>query len=331
MDLDYIKRKAAAVPLALQNAAAKEALQECLLAALARKGALAQVLFHGGTALRILHGLPRYSEDLDFVCESRCTEQDMAEWSSVLSRAISTVGAIPHIGRPRIDKVAGPGAKQIYGIHLAATSPSFAKFAKDGLQISVEVDLTPPSHSTEEVKTVLVADEPVTIPTLTLPSLMAGKLHILLTRMDREKGRDWYDYLWYRKRSVTPNVPHLQSAIDQTAPGLDAAYWMSHLRERAKAVNWPNVRSDVSPFLEDKNDAQELTESSICGKTPFPDFTAMHKQVLQSPDGHLEFGGRNVRASIDQACLEGDEAAMDLRKAIFDREVRKRINGPEIG
>ena len=44
----------------------REAMQEIILYAIDKAGFSDNVIFHGGTCLRILHGLDRFSEDLDF-------------------------------------------------------------------------------------------------------------------------------------------------------------------------------------------------------------------------------------------------------------------------
>jgi predicted nucleotidyltransferase component of viral defense system len=46
--------------------ALREVMQEIALAGLYRGGFFEKTAFYGGTCLRILYGLPRYSEDLDF-------------------------------------------------------------------------------------------------------------------------------------------------------------------------------------------------------------------------------------------------------------------------
>ena len=46
--------------------ALKEILQELILMGLHRNGFFEKAAFYGGTALRIMHGLDRFSEDLDF-------------------------------------------------------------------------------------------------------------------------------------------------------------------------------------------------------------------------------------------------------------------------
>ena len=50
-----------------EEQALKEILQEVALYALWRAGFFEVAAFQGGTSLRILHKLPRFSEDLDFI------------------------------------------------------------------------------------------------------------------------------------------------------------------------------------------------------------------------------------------------------------------------
>ncbi len=50
-----------------------------------------------------------------------------------------------------------------------------------------------------------------------LPSNFALKIHALLCR-PYIKGRDWYDFNWYIKQNVSPNLPHLQAALNQVRP-----------------------------------------------------------------------------------------------------------------
>ena len=47
----------------------REYLQARILQSLQRAGAMQTLAFHGGTSLRFLYDIPRYSEDLDFALE----------------------------------------------------------------------------------------------------------------------------------------------------------------------------------------------------------------------------------------------------------------------
>ena len=64
-------------PLAGRNVV-REYLQARILEALQRAGAMSPLAFQGGTALRFLYGLPRYSEDLDFALEGPPELYDLA-------------------------------------------------------------------------------------------------------------------------------------------------------------------------------------------------------------------------------------------------------------
>jgi predicted nucleotidyltransferase component of viral defense system len=58
------------------QSALREIMQEVALAGLYRGGFFEKAAFYGGTALRIFHGLDRFSEDLDFSLP-RITSVDM--------------------------------------------------------------------------------------------------------------------------------------------------------------------------------------------------------------------------------------------------------------
>ena len=61
--------------------ALKEISQESTLSALSRAGLFGHASFIGGTRLRILHTLPRFSEDLDFSLKSL---EPTFEWAPYL-------------------------------------------------------------------------------------------------------------------------------------------------------------------------------------------------------------------------------------------------------
>lgn len=54
----------------------REYLQARILGCLQRSGAMIPLAFHGGTALRFLYSIPRYSEDLDFALERMRNQYD---------------------------------------------------------------------------------------------------------------------------------------------------------------------------------------------------------------------------------------------------------------
>ena len=69
----------------------KEVLHYHILSAMRETGYLDRVVFQGGTSLRLCHGSPRYSEDLDFVGGKGFAGSDMRGLGDVLVRALSSV------------------------------------------------------------------------------------------------------------------------------------------------------------------------------------------------------------------------------------------------
>ena len=87
-----------------------------------------------------------------------------------------------------------------------------------------------------------------------LPSNYALKLHALLCRPSL-KGRDWFDFTWYCKQKIKPNLPHLANALQQFGPwageslAIDASWLASALTKKIKSIDWPKAVQDVAPFL----------------------------------------------------------------------------------
>lgn len=98
-----------------------------------------------------------------------------------------------------------------------------------------------------------------------LPSLMAGKIHALLTR-PYAKGRDWYDLLWYlgRRPPVEPNLALLQDALVQTGHhDVLNTDWRQYLCNKLRQIDQKQIAEDVAPFLERPPDAALLTTENL--------------------------------------------------------------------
>lgn len=80
-----------AAPLQDRNLA-REYLQARILGVLQREGAMASLAFQGGTCLRFLFALPRYSEDLDFTLEGDTGRYDLGAWLKSIRTELSREG-----------------------------------------------------------------------------------------------------------------------------------------------------------------------------------------------------------------------------------------------
>ena len=88
-----------------------------------------------------------------------------------------------------------------------------------------------------------------------LGSNFALKIHALLCR-GFVKGRDWYDFNWYIRQNVSPNLPHLKNALVQFGPWegqvkmvVDMAWLKTVIREKIDGIDWAEAAADVERFL----------------------------------------------------------------------------------
>ena len=235
--------------------AIKEILQEIALYALWRSKFFEKALFQGGTSLRILHGLPRFSEDLDFMLVEPDPAFDWSPYLKGLLKCFAEYGlvseAVPKGNmEQRIRKAIIKDTSVANQLDLAFAG----RHPKEKFRIKLEVDVKPPAHS-GEARTYLDFPLDHEVRHQDLPSNFALKIHALLCR-GFVKGRDWYDFAWYGAKGVSPNLPHLQAALIQFGPwqgqkdlSVDASWLHKTLQDKIKTIDWENAKTDVRPFL----------------------------------------------------------------------------------
>jgi hypothetical protein len=130
----------------------------------------------------------------------------------------------------------------------------------------VEVDTNPPEGA---ISTTTVIRRFVTLNLLHYdrPSLLAGKLHAVLSRA-YTKGRDLFDLVWYLTDRTWPgpNFTFLNNALPTTrwlGPKLTAANWRRIVAKRMEEIRWDRAVKDVSPFLERSQDVNLLTLKNV--------------------------------------------------------------------
>lgn len=240
----------------------REYLQALVLRSFHESEAFRSLAFVGGTALRFLHGLPRFSEDLDFSLVSPDGYAGLA-WMAKVKRDLSLAGFSPEVTWNE-RKAVHTGWVRLHGIlRDAGLSP----LADEKLAIKVEVDTRPPGDGRCE-RQIVTRHLSFLLQYHDLPSLMAGKIHALLTRR-YAKGRDWYDLVWYlsQRPPVAPNLALLGNALDQTrgVGRLDARRWAHEARNRLLKIDVQALVDDVRPFLERPQDAALLTRENLLG------------------------------------------------------------------
>lgn len=235
----------------------REYLQAMVLRSMHEAGAFTALSFVGGTALRFLFDLPRFSEDLDFLLEG--SEYHPDSLAKKIERDLTRQGyavevrwkseRVVHVGWVRV-------AELLHELDLAG-------LREQNLSVKIEIDTNPPGGAQTEARLVrrhiLVA-----LRHHNLPSLFAGKVHALLTR-PYTKGRDWYDLVWYltQRPQPEPNAELLHNALSQSNIDLGDLPWRDAVRAAVEQIDTVAAARDVAPFLEDAGEAQLLTRENL--------------------------------------------------------------------
>ncbi|MDH7504395.1 MAG: nucleotidyl transferase AbiEii/AbiGii toxin family protein [Verrucomicrobiota bacterium] len=246
----------------LARCLAREYLQARVLQTLQYRGAFQTWAFQGGTALRFLYGLPRFSEDLDFSLEHPSRVTYFREHLRAVAADFAAEGYAV--------RVTVNDRKTVHSafIHFAGLpfALGLSPHRSEVLSVKLELDTSPPAGA--GLATSIVRRHV----TLHLhhhdrASLLAGKLHALLARAWL-KGRDVFDLVWYLSdRSwPAPNLTLLNNALVQTGwggPALTVQTWRSTVADKLTSADWGRVVPDVRPFLERERDADLLTKPNL--------------------------------------------------------------------
>ena len=255
--IDLIQKRLAdykaAGPVEEENAL-KEIVQEIMLFALWQADFFEVAAFQGGTSLRILHGLTRFSEDIDFILHEPDPTFSWQPYLEKLAETCKEFGIEPEaLDKNHMDR--NVRAALIKDNSIAnQLNLSFMNNHKDQkLKIKLEIDCNPPAGSGLEYS---YLDFPADFEVChqDVSSNFALKTHALLCR-PYLKGRDWYDFNWYIAQGVTPNLLLLQNALFQHGPWKDEALnvdrkWVVNaLSEKIASINWQDAAADVERFL----------------------------------------------------------------------------------
>lgn len=253
-----------------EEQALKEIVQEVALSCLWRAGFFDLAAFHGDTSLRILHGLSRFSEDLDFLLLQPNRSFDWSRYLQQLTTGLADFGLQSQVlDKSRMDQAVRKALLKDDSLAAQLNLKFYRGRAHPSLKVKLEIDVNPPSGS-GFTRSFLHFPIDFSVAHQDLASNFALKLHALLCRA-YIKGRDWYDFNWYVKQSVAPNFPHLQAALHQTGPWqgqeikVNRSWVMEALSEKIESIDWRQTAQDVERFLS----AAERESLSLWGKDFF--------------------------------------------------------------
>lgn len=238
------------VPRGYESAILREYLQCELLSILFSLQGSERLGFIGGTALRLLWELDRFSEDLDFdnfgesvSVPCRLFEQAADQF---VGRGYSAQFQLKNSGEERGGKLVISDLLYQLGLTGHRTQNIMIKF-----------DYTTPAYPVPTISRMMnrfgflahIITEPLEV-------LAARKIHALLNRR-RTQGRDLYDLVWFFSRRIKPDLSTLQQE------GIDSySTLFETLSEKMKAIagDMKSYERDIVVFLIDSGNAKRIND-----------------------------------------------------------------------
>lgn len=242
----------------------REVLQQTALLGLARHQFFEHAAFYGGTALRILYGLDRYSEDLDFTLLRPNPDFNFLPFLDGMHQELKSMGFELEVTERKKNLETGILSAFLkvntFSIFLSIREKTKGIHPDQKLQIKLEIDTDPPLSKLSLESKLVKNPIPFYVITYSLPDLFAGKMHAVLCRnwQKRIKGRDWYDLIWYIQKEIPVNLSHLRSRMVQTEhlqsdEKFGEKELLERLHKKIDMIDWNSAKSDVVSFIADEH------------------------------------------------------------------------------
>ncbi|MBU1169579.1 MAG: nucleotidyl transferase AbiEii/AbiGii toxin family protein [Proteobacteria bacterium] len=266
--------------------ALKEIIQEVVLLGLWRSKFYEKAVFYGGSALRILYKLDRFSEDLDFSLIQPENDFNIKKYLGAVKSELELWGfevSTEEKNKKNQSTIDSAFIKANRLVHLLKIDLNLKTHKHAVMKIKLEIDIDPATGFNSEFKYHL-HPIPFTIKTMALPSLFAGKMHALLCRTRRTniKGRDWYDLIWFVKNNIPCDLFYLNNKMVQTghidlSSTLTKEKLVEIMSEKIKEIDFDLAKRDVEPFLKNSGQRDEL---SLWSNDFFSDYLIQEIDIL---------------------------------------------------
>ena len=243
--------------------AVKEIIQEIVLSGLSRGGFFEKAVFYGGTCLRILYGLDRFSEDLDFALINKDDSFRLEDYFPSIKKELLSYGLDMDVlkkekskGDNDIQSAFVKGNTQILLLSFFPNDESLNSIVKNQtIKIKFEIDTDNPKGGVVVNKYRLLPS-PYEMKVFDEPTLFAGKIHAILCReyKNRIKGRDYYDYLFYCGKETHINLEYLENKLKNSNrlaknSNLTLEMVKQMLKERFESLDFELAKKDVINFI----------------------------------------------------------------------------------
>ena len=214
--------------------------------------------FIGGTALRIVHGNPRFSEDIDFDNDGTISFEEFTSLSEHIQKDLEREGLEVRVRTIK---------KGAFHCHVSIPSllyeNNLAPMKTQTILIQIDTHAqgylyTPTPHFLSKF------DIQVNILTITPPLLLAQKLYTCFTRK-RLKGRDFFDIIFLLGLTKQPDYGFLEQKLGISS----GAEIKKYILKKAENLDFVALQNDVKSFLFDPTNQSVSLFPQIIQQTNF--------------------------------------------------------------
>jgi predicted nucleotidyltransferase component of viral defense system len=205
-----------------------------------------RLCFLGGTALRIVHGNQRFSEDLDFD-NTGLTEKDFDTIAEAVKTELAREGYEVEI------KTVYRGAFHCY-IRFPQLLFNEGLTGHQSEKILIQLDTEPQHYTFTSDKHILNKFDVFTeIPVTPLNLLLAQKFYAIINRK-RSKGRDFFDVVFLLSKGARPDYAYLELKLKiNTAKDLK-----DRVLDTCSKLDMKAMADDVAPFLFTNTESKKI-------------------------------------------------------------------------
>lgn len=259
--LDYIKillQERETASAVFKRNLVKEYLQVLILSFLYSHEDYRNLIFYGGSSLRHCYGLPRLSEDLDFVdIEKRIDLQGLAE---DLKKFFTNKHGIKI--NTKVQKFRCTLKFPILHI-LNLANPQESNFLFSKIEVYSEFGFC--KEYGTEVRPLFKFGTAILLKTFDLPTLMATKIRAIMHRkwekttkngriLAEVKGRDYYDLMWYLEQGVKPNLRCIEGITEERD-------LYKELIKIVRRINPKSIKYDLEGLVEEPDFLDTLKDN----------------------------------------------------------------------
>jgi len=226
----------------------KEYLQFKILRSIFESKYSGKLAFLGGTALRILHGNTRFSEDLDFDNLS-LSEAEFVDLGSIIKRDLKLEG---------LEVEVSTKTKKAYSLKIRIPKLLFAEGISpmQNQKILIQVDTVPQDFEYQAEQPLLNKFEVFTqINAVPKDILLAQKIYASVNRK-RTMGRDFFDIVFLFGIGAKPNFAYLKKNIKVE----NMSNLKTYLLEKTADLNFELLAKDVEAFIFNPKEKTKVTK-----------------------------------------------------------------------